>query len=151
MSNRVAPANPRLPRDDSYLLARAIPEPNSGCWLWLGAITPDGYSSIMLRPFVRGHALACFIQHGPQPEGMEVDHICKVRSCVNPAHTRYLTHFENIQASVGVGRKTHCKNGHPLEGDNIRIAKRRTTRGFSRVCITCESATRRARYLKTGK
>ena len=143
---REAPATIRFPRDEQYLLDRSIPEPNTGCWLWLGALTPDGYASIMLLPFVRGHALACFLSHGEAPEGSEVDHVCRVRSCVNPKHVRYATHADNNRYALHVNLlKTHCLRGHPLTGENLRLTKKPTRAGFARVCKTCERDRRQSK------
>lgn len=73
---------------------------------------------------------------GPIPDGLELDHLCRRRDCVNPAHLEPVTSSENKRRSPLVGRylrtaahvppaarenaaKTHCKHGHPLSGDNV--------------------------------
>jgi len=125
--------------DLEYLLKRSVPEPNTGCWLWLLGVSRDGYAQVGKAPW-SGHAIASDLRLGPLPSGMERDHICRQRSCVNPDHIQYITDAENIaRADYTVNhrnkRKTHCKRGHELSGDNLYLHKRAA--GFSRECKTC--------------
>lgn len=77
---------------------------------------------------------------------MVIDHICRARNCVNPAHLQVCTNRENILRGVGPtainARKTHCPNGHPLSWDNIRY--RRGTKSC-KICHYKNDAKRRAR------
>lgn len=120
-----------------------IPEPNTGCWLWLGAPSAKGYG----RYYVPGSAVTLAHRHawtfycGPIPTGMVVDHICRVRSCVNPDHLRLVTLAENtLTNSVGVTAankaKTHCKWGHPFTAENTYMA-RHSDGGLKRGCKAC--------------
>lgn len=125
----------------------AIPEPNSGCLLWMGSIIDTGYGRFRRRP---AHAVAYELAIGPLPEGMEPDHLCRVRCCIEPTHLEAVTHKVNLQRSPAgilarVGRlnlaKTHCPQGHPYAGDNLFIHKR-----GARSCRTCmRDSTRRQR------
>lgn len=72
-----------------------IPEPNSGCWLWLGMVNHDGYA--MLTGRKRAHRVMYEREVGPIPKGLQLDHLCFVRSCVNPAHLKLATSEENLR------------------------------------------------------
>src|SRR5206468_10048134 len=79
------------------------PEPMSGCWIWTGQRTPLGYGqySVSRGPgmpsLTRGaHVVMYESLRGPVPEGLELDHTCRMPSCVNPNHLDAITHRENI-------------------------------------------------------
>jgi len=107
--------------DREYIEDRISVEAN-GCWLWTGYIQGDGYGM-----YVRGtahlgtrrqslaHRLAYEAFVGPIPQGYELDHVCRVRRCVNPDHLRVVTHRANMQATP---RKTHCRRGHEYTPEN---------------------------------
>lgn len=75
-----------------------MPEPNSGCWLWLGHLNKvTGYGGVRIegRRCVSAHR-AYYLKHrGPVPDGKELDHTCRVRSCVNPWHLEAVTRAVN--------------------------------------------------------
>jgi hypothetical protein len=124
------------------LLALSMPEPNSGCWLWLGALCRDGYGQIR-APQHSAHRAAYVAFKGDIPEGLEIDHKCRVRCCVNPDHLEPVTHRQNVErADYTVnhrnGRKTHCKRGHPLASDNLVLEKWRGK--IARKCRACMTA-----------
>jgi len=108
------------------------PEPNSGCWLWVGTsagvgerrdqILSGSYGMAYVsrqRPKVFAHRLAWELFRGPIPEGFTVDHLCRVRRCVNPAHLEPVSLRDNILRGTAVSaiaaRKTHCPRGHPYD------------------------------------
>lgn len=68
--------------------AKFLPEPNSGCWLWIGALVPDGYGSfgISTDKTIKAHRMAWILYHGPIPDEAHVLHKCDTRCCVNPDH-----------------------------------------------------------------
>lgn len=98
------------------------------------------------------HRFSYEILVGPIPEGMELDHLCKNRRCVNPAHLEPVTHHENLIRGNGFtginARKTHCSRGHELSQDNILNRSR-----GGRECKTCHRVRMNASYhrLKAAK
>lgn len=115
----------------------------SGCWIWQGRLSKEGYGRITLRPGHRSglaHVVAYEEYVGPSIEGLEVDHKCRVRCCVNPWHLELVTHRVNVRRGASPiahnARKTHCENGHPLVGDNLR--ERPDGNGSKRDCRTCQ-------------
>lgn len=133
MTRKLKPAIERF-------MDRVSPEPNSGCWLWTGATLSNGYGTFSPKQ-VRGeriyahrHAYETFV--GPIEVGLVIDHLCRVRCCVNPDHLEVVTRGENVRrgnAPSHVARRaSRCENGHPLvEGNIIGKAKPR--------CWTCYS------------
>lgn len=112
--------------------SRYVPDPNSGCWLWLGATDNGKYGRIYAnhddgeKSAVQAHRLAYVHFRGEIPEGLELDHLCRVRSCVNPWHAEPVEHLENIRRGYGAKAAkernkwiTHCPYGHPYSGENL--------------------------------
>lgn len=84
-----------------------IPEPNSGCWLWLGAISATGYGYFDAREFPgehRAHRISYRLHKGPIPDGLFVCHSCDQRSCVNPSHLWLGTALDNNRDMIAKGR-----------------------------------------------
>ena len=97
---------------EQRLLRRRIIDPVRGCWLWVGAINPFGYGAMTSKNGkVTGvHRVAYMEYIGDIPNGMQVDHLCFVRNCFNPAHLEVVTPRENsIRAT---SRLTQCSKGH---------------------------------------
>lgn len=105
-----------------YLADRVSPEPNTGCWLWLSSLSVDGYGYTRLRGQGRKHKRAHRVVYewfkGPIPEGLQLDHLCRVRSCVNPDHLEPVTHKENMRRSPRVSGPT-CQRGHSRNDANF--------------------------------
>lgn len=94
------------------------------------------------------HRVAYEIHVGPIPDGLEIDHLCRVRCCVNPDHLEPVTHRENMRRSPSwnsVGRrqkaKTHCPKGHPYSGYNLIV-----TKSGCRFCRKCQNSHKRKAY-----
>lgn len=129
-----------------------IPEPNSGCWLWVGADKGDGYGSFRSDSgrHQGPHRWIMEQVHGHIPSDRVIDHKCRVRSCVNPDHLRIVTQSQNMLLAAPFGtlgaankRKTHCPNGHEYSGSNLLVEGGRNA---SRKCRICTRAGERRRY-----
>lgn len=90
----------------SRILAHSMPEPNSGCWLWLRGVNVAGYGRIRHKGAARlAHRVAWFANHGPIPEGMRLCHKCDNPGCVNPAHMFVGTQADNVRDMMRKGRE----------------------------------------------
>lgn len=107
--------------------AETHPEPNSGCWLWAGAVDEFGYGRIRTggRSKTRTHVLSYQRHVGPVPSGKVVRHRCDMPSCINPDHLIIGTHLDNVQDRVD--RKRSARGvGHPLHKlteDDVRAIR----------------------------
>lgn len=115
----------------------AMPEPNSGCWLWMGPVDArDGYGRYARKAAYR-FAYEAFV--GDVPPGLVLDHRCNLRICVNPEHLRPVTNAFNVLRGKGItacnATKTHCGSGHELSGYNLIIRRQ----GW-RACRACLAA-----------
>ena len=86
-----------------------IPEPNSGCWLWVAMLGSGGYGRFKVgNKNVYAHRLSYEHHVGAIPEGLDLDHLCRTRCCVNPTHLEPVTRKENIRRGLG-----NCAQVHP--------------------------------------
>ena len=118
--------------------------PESTCWYWAGALV-DGYGSLSVHGRMkRAHRLYYELLIGKIPDGLELDHICRERSCVNPSHLEPVTSRENVLRSPltlnskYLGR-THCKYGHPLVANPYRQG---------RYCPQCQRNSQKRWFLE---
>lgn len=130
--------------EQERFLTHVSPEPNTGCWLWTAAVDRGGYGLFKATPkMVRAPKYSYEMHVGSVPEGLQIDHLCRARSCVNPDHLEPVTPKENTRRSpIHCGSRTHCPQGHPLSGDNLYkdpSGKRRC-----RKCRSAESKRRNA-------
>ena len=122
--------------DISYIEANSIPEPNSGCWLWLRAVGGDGYGLLGLKARVakRAHRASWVAYYGDIPSGLLVRHRCDNRICVNPKHLELGTNAQNVDDMVRRKRQcvgTSISTAVLTESDvvNIRAAAARGVKG----------------------
>ena len=126
------------------------------CWLWTGTQSgpgrefDGGYGVINIGGRagrqVPIHRVIWETLVGPIPDGLEIDHLCRVHNCVNPDHLEPVTHAENVRRGFGQGNGwqhlTHCKHGHEFTVGNTHVRKR----DGARICRTCRRlATRKWR------
>lgn len=95
-----------------------------GCWLWQRALSHDGYAVCGTR--IPGRSAYAHVRTyedlvGPVPEGLQLDHVCRIRHCVNPAHLEPVTDSENKRRGSQGVLKTHCKHGHPWVEANVYV------------------------------
>jgi len=124
---------------------------DSGCWIFKGALQKDGYGSCNRNGHSLAHRAYYSILKGELIPGLELDHLCKNRNCVNPDHLEQVTHSENVSRgnykyNHRNGRKTHCKRGHEFNDQNtlheiVAGSKRRK-------CIICRRMNQNVRYYK---
>lgn len=110
----------------TYLKARfAVDE--SGCWLWTGVLDGNGYGCVQLAAYRnRGaHRVAYEAFSGPIAEGLQLDHLCRTRRCVNPAHLEQVTSRENTLRGESFAacnaRQTHCRRNHLFTPENTYV------------------------------
>lgn len=124
-----------------------IRRPDLGpCWLWTRG-TSDGYGHIKVGGrMVKSHRLAYEAAKGLILNGLDIDHLCRVRHCVNPTHLEAVTRRTNILRGMGRAaeraRQTHCKRGHEFTPENTRLWR------SSRICRTCRADEVRNRRLR---
>lgn len=112
-------------------------EKTETCWLWTGALfKTSGYGQFSCQSTnMLAHIWSYENVNGPVPDGLQLDHLCRVRRCVNPAHLEAVTaQVNNLRSEAPSARnamKTHCPQGHPYAGTNLY-----TYRG-QRVCREC--------------
>jgi len=120
-----------------------------GCWLWKGSLSTLGYARWRLDGRQQGaHRIAYEALVGPVPEGLELDHLCRVRHCVNPAHLEPVTHRDNVLRGTSFiaenAAKTHCPQGHEYTPENTYRIPSDPTRRYCRACSRDKQIARRA-------
>ena len=114
----------------------------SHCWMWLAGTSREGYGRFWLaleKKDIQAHRHSYILHFGPIPDGLELDHLCRVPKCVNPNHLEAVTHRINILrgkgASAANARATHCPQGHPYDLVNTYYRPHYPTHRLCRACI----------------
>lgn len=119
------------------ILERCVPD--GDCLIWQGATNSRGYGCVSggrKGNTLLAHRVVFTEEVGPIEDGMTVDHMCTNKLCMNVFHMQLVTASEN--SKLKNERQTHCKNGHALSGENLRLNKKKT--GYvHRVCRTCQA------------
>lgn len=128
-------------RDEARFFAKVRQE--GDCWVWTAARTGGGYGNFTVRRVnITAHRWCWAFMRGWVPEGLQLDHLCRNRACVNPWHLEPVTLRVNLARGIHAQRsKTSCKRGHPLKGANLGRQN-----GGHRYCKTCKRATDAKRY-----
>lgn len=106
-------------------------EKTDTCWLWQAGKSDRGYGIYYAGKMRRAHIVAYELMVGSVPEGLELDHTCRIRHCVNPDHLEPVTHQENCRRDF-TDRALYCKRGHAMSSDNVYNYGQR-------LCKTCHS------------
>lgn len=132
------------------------PSVTDGCWIYLGYCTPAGYGQVTLNKdegsnrteYVHRITYKHFI--GDIPEGLGLDHLCRIRNCCNPWHLDPVDQKTNTRRGeaprIVLSKMNVCAEGHDLTHDNTYVDP---TTGFRR-CRICRDSKRRAYRLRTG-
>lgn len=121
------------------------------CWEWTGTTDTAGYGRLWVGTgHVSAHRAVWEQLVGPIADGLTIDHLCRVRHCVNPDHLESVTHGENVRRGYSPpsmnARKTHCVNGHPFDNENTYYE------GTWRRCRACnrDKVARQLRRKRSG-
>lgn len=141
--------------DINRFLVKVAINSETGCWEWVGGRATAGYGRLWMGTRKEGrqelaHRFSYEIWVAPIPEGLHMDHLCRVRHCVNPEHLEVVTCRENVlrgnAPAASQARQTHCFNGHPLSGDNLdKTGLNNHRRRWCKICISERKKRKRIR------
>lgn len=142
----------RVSFDGPVSLIKGVP---GKCWPWNGKTNQGGYAQLAAfgRQGVNAHRVSYELQVGPIPAGLHLDHLCRVRHCMNPDHLEPVTMAENtrrgkLRESAGSNHRarTHCPKGHDYTPENTRVRRYPDKGWTTRECRTCHRIREGERY-----
>jgi hypothetical protein len=118
-------------------LAKVCRDAASGCWLWQGMVTPDGYGvAFIAKKRQAAHRAAWMLFCGPIPAGMAVCHKCDVRACVNPDHLFVGTAADNAQDRVNKDRTPRGEKHHATKLTVDQVSRIKTMLAEDRMYMS---------------
>ncbi|MGA5354024.1 HNH endonuclease signature motif containing protein [Streptomyces thermodiastaticus] len=144
MARRLIPAAERfaekINKSGPWSLIKGAP---GQCWIWQAATNRKGYGIFSVNGgSTLAHRFSYELHVGPIPDGLELDHRCRVRACSNPAHLEPVTHAENVRrgkAGAHYRNRTECPQGHPYDDQNTY-----RRRNGGRACRQCDRDRKKA-------
>lgn len=131
----------------SERILASVSKDDTGCWTWVRSTDRDGYGQFRFQSRQWIAHRASYEQFvGPIPSGLTLDHLCRNRRCVNPAHLEPVVHKENVRRGLphrSVKAVTHCRHGHAFDKENTYVFR------GSKRCRKCHAA--RARMRRSGE
>lgn len=133
---------------------KIIPEPNSGCWIWLGSLSGSGLGGYGETWFNNTKAITHRLMYeqfiGPIPFGKEMDHLCRVRCCCNPIHVEPVSHQVNgLRGNAGMNRVIECQEMVTCHRGHKWTLENTAKNSGWRACRICRNA--RQRWSRAGK
>lgn len=151
---RLGTAMPRVTYTDMVdRLQKSVKIDSNGCWIWQWKLSSGGYGrmSVTSAPnkfrTLAAHRVSYETFIGPIGKDLEIDHLCRVRNCINPKHLEPVTRKENVKRGISFAainmKKTHCVNGHEYTPENTFIRKN------GRTCRECHHKWTKNYYERT--
>lgn len=152
-AKRLSVNKPYTPEERITLFWSRVDKTSSetGCWLWTAMKDTGGYGTVSWNgKMKKSHRISYLLTRGEVSKALTLDHLCRNRACVNPDHLEPVTMRVNALRGFGASaqnaKRTHCKHGHELSGDNLAIYQGKY--GEFRQCRIC---TRKRAHLWTAK
>lgn len=147
-----------FPASLNELFERCIPIPFSGCWIWDGTVGQrGGYGRVPAGKrgvSIPAHRLAYEYAKGPIPDGLQIDHLCRITGCINPDHLEAVDpstnvrrglvpataskHMKAVRARLTAIPRTHCARGHELTAENVYLERQHRDGSLTRKCRECK-------------
>ncbi len=139
--------NPRMTPEERFRASWVL-LPN-GCHEWTRLLDRYGYGHFCANnKHWKAHRWAYLHLIGPIPDGLQIDHLCRNRKCVNPAHMELVDQRTNLLRGISFSAvnaaKTHCIRGHEFTESNTRISKHPP----GRMCKACQRAYKRPKRIR---